>query len=65
VSATDELHITSCWQFGFHAYAAGPCFDSKADAVAYRDKLDAHGITWHSQEAPWPILTKPHKEEIA
>lgn len=41
---------------GWHAYAAGPCFDKHEQAVAYRDRLDAHGITWKSQNDPWPLV---------
>lgn len=52
----DMRDISTCWQnFGWHAYGAGPCFDTYEQAIAYRDKLDEHGITWKSQDAPWPV----------
>ena len=45
-----ERGITRCWQRqGFHVYMAGPCFDTLKQARAYRDSLDAEGITWRPQ----------------
>lgn len=38
--------ISRCWQGGYHAYMAGPCFDTFAQARRYRDGLDRDGITW-------------------
>ena len=39
-----ERDISRCSRnFGFHAYMAGPCFDTIEEAIAYRDRLDADG----------------------
>lgn len=38
-------HNYGCW----HVYGAGPCFDTKEQARAYRDSLDREGVTWRSQ----------------
>lgn len=44
--------LSRCWQNqGWHVYMAGPCFDTKDEAVRYRDYLDAKGITWESSRA--------------
>lgn len=51
--ATTDRDIRSfsrCARFeGWHAYKAGPCFDTYEQAAAYRDSLDAEGVTWRSQ----------------
>lgn len=41
--------ISRCWQGGWHAYMAGPCFETREQAIAYRDELDREGVTWKSQ----------------
>ena len=48
---TDEQRgLTTCWQNqGWHVYAAGPCFDTKDQAIAYRNSLDREGVTWRVQ----------------
>lgn len=46
--------ISRCWQNqGFHVYKAGPCFDTLEQAIAYKESLDAEGVTWRSQREPW------------
>lgn len=53
MSETAQLpaNISRCWQNnGYHAYMTGPCFDTRAAAVAYRDRLDAAGVTWWPQD---------------
>lgn len=59
-SEKDMRGISNCHHgsSGWHAYGAGPCFDTHEQALAYRDKLDDHGISWKSQDDPWPL--KPH-----
>jgi hypothetical protein len=42
-------NISRCWQGGFHAYMAGPCFETIERATAYRDELDREGVTWKSR----------------
>ncbi len=38
----DMRAISRCWQnAGWHAHAAGPCFDKYEQAVTYRDLYDA------------------------
>ena len=42
----DMRGISTCWQYGpngWHAYGAGPCFDTYEQAIAYRDFTDKHG----------------------
>ena len=47
----DMRGITRCWQHnGWHVYMAGPCFDTYEQAIAYRNSLDAEGITWRPQD---------------
>ena len=48
---TDEQRgLTTCWQnLGWHVYGAGPCFDTKDQAIVYRNSLDAEGVMWRSQ----------------
>lgn len=42
--------ITRCWwNRGYHVYMAGPCFDTLAQAQAYRDSLDRDGVMWRPQ----------------
>ena len=57
-AAADESRgLTRCWQYqGWHVYAAGPCFDTRDEAVAYRDALDARGLTWWPQDKPLPTI---------
>lgn len=46
----DTRALSRCWQNnGWHVYMAGPCFDTHAQAIKYRDYLDAKGITWEAQ----------------
>ncbi len=46
----DMRGLTRCWQHnGWHVYKAGPCFDRYEQAIAYRDSLDAEGVTWRPQ----------------
>jgi hypothetical protein len=49
MTATDTDNISICRDMGFHVYMAGPCFDTREQAIAYRDELDKEGITWKSQ----------------
>ena len=51
-------NITRCTQNGWHAYMAGPCFSTHEQATSYRNMLDARGMTWKSQDAPWPPIPK-------
>jgi hypothetical protein len=47
----DMRDISTCWQYaphGWHAHAAGPCFERYEQAVAYRDWLEGQGLTWAS-----------------
>lgn len=42
--------LSRCSRYqGWHVYKAGPCFNVKAEAVVYRDKLDALGKKWWPQ----------------
>ena len=51
-------HITRCHRYlGFHAYNAGPCFDTMDEAVRYRDMLDHFGVTWKPQDQSWWSLS--------
>jgi len=46
----DMRAITRCSRYsGWHVYKAGPCFDTYAQALAYRESLDAEGVTWRPQ----------------
>lgn len=46
----DMRGLSQCWvNLGWHAYMAGPCFDTREQARAYRDGLDRDGITWRPQ----------------
>jgi len=48
----DMRGISACWHNapnGWHAYGAGPCFDTYEQAVDYRNSLDAEGVTWRRQ----------------
>ena len=50
------LGLTTCWQnLGWHVYGAGPCFDTKDQTIAYRNSLDAQGVTWKSQRPVWEL----------
>lgn len=47
-------HITICSRhLGYHAYMAGPCFDTLNAAVTYRDRLNHFDVTWKSQDESW------------
>jgi hypothetical protein len=42
----DMRNISTCWQYapnGWHAYGAGPCFDTYEAAIKYRDLIDEVG----------------------
>lgn len=44
--------ITRCSRYlGFHAFGAGPCFDTIDDAVSYRDRLKTVVVVaeWRSE----------------
>ena len=42
----NQRGLTTCWQnLGWHVYSAGPCFETKGQAIAYRNSLDAEGVT--------------------
>ena len=41
--------VTRCGHGGYHAYAAGPCFRTHEQAIAYRDSLDREGVKWRPQ----------------
>lgn len=41
--------ISRCGFNGFHVYMAGPCFDTLAQALAYKASLDAQGVKWRPQ----------------
>lgn len=48
--AKDMKGISRCSRYlGWHAYKAGPCFDSYEEVLAYRNSLDAEGVTWRQQ----------------
>lgn len=51
----DIRGVGKCLQSeGWHVYAAGPCFVSTEEAIAYRDRLDfAEEVYWPSDK-PWP-----------
>lgn len=52
--ADDARGLSTCWRnLGWHVYKAGPCFDTKDQAIAYRDSLDAEGVVWRSQRKVW------------
>lgn len=38
--------ISRCWQGGWHANAAGPCFDTPERAMAFRDREDDRLRLW-------------------
>lgn len=46
--ATPDLPegISRCGQLGYHAYMAGPCFDTLEQAVEYKASLDRDGVKW-------------------
>jgi hypothetical protein len=49
-SDRDMRGVSTCWQsHGWHAYSAGPCFDTYEQVIEYRDSLDREGITWRKQ----------------
>ena len=46
--------ITRCSRYlGYHAFQAGPCFDTESDATRYRDRLQHFGLTWKPQDQSW------------
>ena len=46
----DRRGLSQCGvNLGWHAYTAGPCFDTREQARVYRDGLDRDGITWRPQ----------------
>ena len=54
LSAKPDTHemrgLSRCWRNnGWHVYAAGPCYDTKEQAIKRRDYLDGKGIVWESQ----------------
>ena len=51
IADTDEMRgLSRCWRNnGWHVYMAGPCYDTKEQAIKRRDYLDAKGITWELQ----------------
>ena len=39
--ALDTVNLSRCWQNnGWHAHGAGPCFDTREQAIRYRDAYD-------------------------
>lgn len=44
--AKDMRRISICWHGGWHACAAGPCFDTHEQAIAHRNDVENEDKPW-------------------